>query len=317
MEYNIYKLGNIDLQSGKKIENAHLAYKTYGTLNESKSNVILYPTWYSGFISDNEWLIESLNPNKYFIIVIALFGNGESTSPSNNSTFSNCTLYDNVKYQHKLVKELFEIKKIELIIGWSMGAQQCFQWACLYPKMIKRILPFCGSSKTSPHNWIFLESLRKTLEIGNSVNIIKLFASIYAGWGFTQEFYKLEEWKKMGYDSIDDFIKNFWEKLFINKDPKNLGALIWTWQNADISDNMIFKKDLIAALINIKAKVLILSPENDLYFPKEDNYMENKIINDSNLIIIPGIWGHFAGGGINPNDNLFIHNQIKTLLSDI
>ncbi len=31
-----------------------------------------YPTWYSGFISDNEWLIGkgmALDPEKYFIIV--------------------------------------------------------------------------------------------------------------------------------------------------------------------------------------------------------------------------------------------------------
>ena len=74
MEFEIYNLGNITLQSGEILTNAKLAYKTYGLLNEAKDNVILYPTWYSGFISDNEWLIGNklaLNPDKYFIIVVS------------------------------------------------------------------------------------------------------------------------------------------------------------------------------------------------------------------------------------------------------
>lgn len=36
---------------------------------------------------------------------------------------------DNVKAQHKLVTEKFGIKTLALVIGWSMGAGQTFQWA--------------------------------------------------------------------------------------------------------------------------------------------------------------------------------------------
>ncbi len=48
MDYEIYDLGNVVLQRGATLRNARLAYKTYGTLNAAKSNVIVYPTWYSG-----------------------------------------------------------------------------------------------------------------------------------------------------------------------------------------------------------------------------------------------------------------------------
>lgn len=86
--------------------------------------------WYSGNIASNEWLIgagKALDPEKYFIIVPCLFGNGQSSSPSNTPApfdgprFPNCTLYDNVKCQHRLVTEKFGIKKIALVTGWSMG----------------------------------------------------------------------------------------------------------------------------------------------------------------------------------------------------
>ena len=75
----IFDLGDIKLQAGATLKNAKLAYKTFGTLNADKSNVILYPTWFTGFVSDNEWLVGegmALDPAKYFIIIVCAFGNG-------------------------------------------------------------------------------------------------------------------------------------------------------------------------------------------------------------------------------------------------
>lgn len=86
--------------------------------------------WYSGEIANNEWLIgpgRALDPSKYFIIVVCLFGNGQSSSPSNTPPpfngprFPKCTLYDNVTCQHRLVTELFGLKQLALVVGWSMG----------------------------------------------------------------------------------------------------------------------------------------------------------------------------------------------------
>lgn len=59
---------------------------------------------------------------------------------------------DNVRAQYKLVTEKFGIRKLKLVIGWAMGAGQAFQWAVSFPDMVERILPFCGSARTSPHN---------------------------------------------------------------------------------------------------------------------------------------------------------------------
>jgi homoserine O-acetyltransferase/O-succinyltransferase len=86
VDYEIFELGNFTLQEGATLRNAKLAYKTYGALNADKSNVIIYPTWYSGQHYDNEWLIGegmALDPQKYFIIIPNMIGNGLSTSPSN------------------------------------------------------------------------------------------------------------------------------------------------------------------------------------------------------------------------------------------
>ena len=59
--------------------------------------------------------------------------------------------------------EKFGIIKVKLVVGWSMGAQQTNQWGCLYPEMVERIAPFCGSAKTTPHNFVFLEGVKAAL----------------------------------------------------------------------------------------------------------------------------------------------------------
>lgn len=44
-DYEIFKLGDWELQSGEKILDAHIAYKTFG---DPKSPAIVYPSWFSG-----------------------------------------------------------------------------------------------------------------------------------------------------------------------------------------------------------------------------------------------------------------------------
>src|SRR5690348_6794629 len=171
-DYEIFELGDVVLQSAVTLRSAKLAYKTYGTLNDAKDNVIVYPTWYSGQHYENEWLIgagKALDPENYFIIIPNMFGNGLSSSPSNTAPpydrarFPGVTLYDNVRQQHRLVTEKFGIEKIALVVGWSMGAQQSYQWGALYPDMVARIAPFCGSARTARHNFVFLEGVKAAL----------------------------------------------------------------------------------------------------------------------------------------------------------
>src|SRR5262245_39877501 len=126
-DHEIYSLGDIVLQRGATLRDAKLAYKTFGTLNARKDNAIVYPTWYSGQHLNNEWRVGegmALDPNKYFIIIPNMFGNGLSSSPSNTpepynkSRFPQVTAYDNVRAQHRLVTEKFGIERLPLVTGW-------------------------------------------------------------------------------------------------------------------------------------------------------------------------------------------------------
>jgi homoserine O-acetyltransferase len=94
----------------------------------------------------------ALDPNRWFIIVPNMFGNGLSSSPSNTpppwhrARFPQIAVRDNVAAQHRLVTEVFGIETPPLVLGWSMGAGQSYQWAVSHPEMVQRILRFCGSA---------------------------------------------------------------------------------------------------------------------------------------------------------------------------
>ncbi len=333
-DYEIFNLGEVKLQSGATLRNAKLAYKTYGTLNADKNNVVVYPTWYSGQHYDNEWLIGegmALDPQKYFIIIPNMFGNGLSSSPSNTpppydrARFPHVTFYDNVAAQHRLITEKFGIEKIALVTGWSMGAGQTYQWGVSYPEMVARIFPFCGSAKTSLHNIVFLEGVKVAIQTDVAWQEgwydcqpnkgLRAVGRVYAGWGLSQAFYREKAYLQMGYSSLEDFLVAFWEGFFLRKDANNLLAMLWTWQNGNIGNTPGFDGNFERALAAIKAKAIVMPGKTDLYFPPEDNKYEVKHLPNAEFRVIPSIWGHFAGGGINSIDTEFIDRNIKELLA--
>ena len=335
-DYEIYSLGDFVLQRGATLRDAKLAYKTFGKLNAKKDNVVVFPTWYSGQHVDNEWLIGkgmTLDPAKYFIIIPNMFGNGLSSSPSNTpepynkSRFPQVTAYDNVRAQYQLVTEKFGIKKLKLVVGWSMGALQTFHWGAMYPDMVGRIAPFCGSAKCSRHNFVFLEGVKAALTADSAWNNgwydnkpekgLRAMARVYAGWGFSQTFYRQElDLKALGYSSLEDFLVAFWEGFFLPKDANNLLTMLWTWQNGDISDNELYKGDFKKALKAIKAKAFVMPSRTDLYFPPEDSEFEVANMPNAEFVPYESVWGHFAGGpGTSPNDVKFLDGKLKELLA--
>ena len=99
--------------------------------------------------------------------------------------------------------------------------------------------------------------------------------------------------------------------------PEDLLAQLWTWQHGDISAHPDFGGDLAKALASIRAKVLLMPGDHDLYFRVEDNRRELAHLANGELKPIPSIWGHRAGNPLQcPEDARFIESAVKTLLED-
>jgi homoserine O-acetyltransferase len=139
---------------------------------------------------------------------------------------------------------------------------------------------------------------------------------VYSGWGFSQAFYWEEAWRELGFTSFDDFLYGFWENFFRDgRDPNNLITMIRTWHSGNVGNTPGFGGDVEKALASIRCPLLAMPAEKDLYFPPEDEHWASQFIAQGEVRVIPGIWGHFAGGGPNPVDTAFIDAGIRDLLS--
>jgi homoserine O-acetyltransferase len=332
-DHEVFELTDVALQSGVSLPRVELAYKTYGELNPARDNVVLMPTYYGADHVDTEAMIgagRALDPARYFIVVPNLLGNGLSSSPSNTpppfdrAAFPNVTVYDNVACQHRLVREHLGIDRLRLVTGFSMGAQQAFQWGALHSDMVDAIAPFCGSARTSPHNRLFLDSVRAALVTDAAfaegsyeappAKGLRAFSVVYTGWAFSQDFFREEEYRKLGMSSVEDVVA-YLTGYFGRRDANDLLAMLWTWWHADISANDRFGGDFEGALRAITARAIVLPGETDLYFRVRDNELEVAEMKNAELRPIPSIWGHVAGLGVHGPDNEFIDRALNELLS--
>jgi homoserine O-acetyltransferase len=336
-QQGVYDAGDLILQSGARIPAARLSWKAHGTLNAARDNVIVYPTSYGAQHPDLEWLIgpdRILDPTRWFIVIPDMFGNGLSSSPADTPDYPTLvTIHDNVQLQRRALADLFGIDRVACVYGWSMGALQAYHWAALFPDAVERAVINCGVARTAVHNQVFLRSLMATLEaapehVGNGRFSAepraakRAFGRIYAGWALSQDFYRAGlhlasgPSPNLGAPDLETFLKTDWEDRFGARPAANQYAQLRTWEAADISANDLYDGDLAAALRAIKARVLLMPGDTDLYFRTADNATELPFLANAALRPIPSIWGHRAGNPVaNPADLLFILTEVRAWLA--
>ena len=337
LDTQIFDAGDVTLQSGVVFPALRLAYKTYGRLNAAKDNVIVYPTSFGAQHYDTEWLIEpggALDPERYFIIIPNLFGNGLSSSPSNcrgelgDAPFPTISYHDAVAVQRRLLTELFGITTVALVYGWSMGAMQAYHWAACHADMVQRAAIVCGSARCSPYNHVFLDGVKAALTAdpafkdgrfeGRPAAGLRAMGRVYAGWAMSYEFYRDELWREAGFTSLEDYLARTWDNAFAHRDADNLLAQIAIWQNGDISRCQAFGGDIDRALAAIRAHILLMPGQTDRYFDWRDNEAElGRLVNAASAELRPiaSVHGHRAGNPVRiPADRAFINTMISDFL---
>ena len=321
----VFALGDMPLSAGGVLRGATLSWHSHGTLSPARDNVVVYPTSYSAQAPELQWLLGPdgiLDPTRWFVVQPDMFGNGLSSSPSNDPEYpALVTSWDNVRAQSRLLTEHFGITRVHCVYGWSMGAQQAYHWAAALPGMVSRIVALCGSARTAVHNQVFLRSLMAVLEaapeyIGQGrfsaepVASMRAFARIYASWALSQDFYRAGLHLAAEPD-LEAFLRNQWEARWGIRAAANLYAQAKCWDAGDIAAG----GDLAQALAAIEARVLLMPGETDLYFRVADNAAELEHLRHGTLTPIPSIWGHRAGNPLgNAVDTAFVKTHVRAFL---
>lgn len=334
-ETEFVELGDLLLDSGQILHDARLCYQMVGAPNAERDNLVLIPSYYGGSHWGSLPLLGADSPlgsGEYCVVLTNLFGAGWSSSPSNASPgqrgadFPQISLADNVRAQAMLLDKLFgEQWRLRLVTGWSMGGMQALHWALLFPEQVQRILPFCCTAKCWPHNIVFLEGVKAALcadvawqqgryeappERG-----LRAFGRAYAGWAYSQAFFRREQWRALGFSSLEALLA-YWEEDHLAQDANDLLCVLATWQSADPAKLLGFDS-LEAALSSLVARAIIMPCSSDLYFTVDDARHEASLMPNAELRVLQSDWGHCAGGpGRSPEAMAQVFDAMTDLLID-
>ena len=333
-ERHEFVIVNFRTEGGVVLPLARIVYGTYGHLNADRSNTVLLPSHYMANYHGYEWLIGSekaLDPGKLFLVATELFGSGGSSSPSNTPEpfhgprFPQMTIRDNVEAVHRLLIEELKVTHLKAVIGFSMGAQQAFQWAVSYPEFADRIVATSGTAKTYPHGIVRLEGQIAALTAdpafqGGDYTApprigLEAFGMVWAGWLYSQEWWRRELWRTSAAPgtTFDQVLNNFRKRFSADANDYILQAR--TWERHDVGTTPGYGGDIESALRSIKVPLLYMPSETDLYFPVGDARIEAPFIPKCKLMPIPSLWGHTAGAASNTTDAKFLNENISRFFS--
>lgn len=330
-----FELGDFPLACGTTLPGAKLSYKTIGTLNANKSNAILFPHFLGGSPEALEMWIgdcHALDPAKYFIILPGQFGNGVSSSPNNTpapfngGSFPAARFADDVVAQRRLVTEQFGVHELQLILGWSTGALQTYEWAVQFPSMVKRAASIAGAPRPSPWTRLWLRTVIEEPITADPSWLQGYYSDALAvqtgkrrvghataltlpPHGMYREGEEL--YRNLGFSSVDDFVSRFWEAFWL---PQDANCIVLQARKAIAADPSR-GGDMVEALQRITAKVLVVAFPGDPMFPPEEGKLDAQRIAKARFLEVPSDFGHLATFALSQQDVRAVDGALRELLA--
>jgi homoserine O-acetyltransferase len=335
LERHEFVIHDFRTEGGTVLPEARIVYATLGRLNVAGDNAVLLPSHYMANVNGYNWLIgandRAFDPSRDFLVLTELFGNGRSSSPSNTPEpfhgprFPTTTIRDNVEAVHRLLTDELKVKHLRAVAGFSMGAEQAFQWAVSYPEFMDAIVATSGTAKCYPHGYVRLEGQIAALTTDPAwkngdydappAKGLEAFGVVWAAWLYSQEWWRQELWRTTPRPPAT--FELAWQQFrtAFRADANDYILQARTWQRHDVGTTTGFNGDTERALRSIKARVLYMPSETDLYFPITDARYEQAFIPRVTFTPIPSLWGHTAGAGSNPADLKFLNEHVAAFLN--
>ena len=168
----------VTLESGVVLPRVTLAYQTWGELSPARDNAVIVCHALTGSADVSDWwgaLIGpdgALDPARDFIVCSnvlgSCYGSTGPGTPEWDAVFGATpeapavTVRDLVRVQHQLVEAL-GIRRVQVVIGGSMGGMQALEWALLYPDLVERIAVLAAPAVHAPWAVALSESQRQAI----------------------------------------------------------------------------------------------------------------------------------------------------------
>jgi len=305
------------LESGKKLQGLELGFHTYGSMNESKSNVIWFchaltgnsevVSWWSGLVGEGKYF----NPEDHFIICVNVIGSCYgSTGPLSINpqtrepyfhNFPKLTMRD-IANTFLLLKNHLGINQIHTLVGGSLGGHQALEWSIIEPNCAKNLVLMATSAKCSPWATAFNESQRMAILMDETwkenhelagINGMKVARSIALLSYRNYDTYKISQ-SETDENKIDNFKASSYQRYQGEKLSVRFNAFSY-WALTEILDshNVGRNRGKIEEVLNqINCNTIIIGISSDVLFPPIEQEFIAQNIPNSKYFEIESIYGH-------------------------
>lgn len=305
-------------EAGETLPGLTIAYHTYGTLNEDKSNV----AWICHALTSNsnakDWwpgVIEKggmLDPEKYFVVCANIIGSCYGSSgplninPSTNqpyySSFPIITIRDMTR-AHIMLREYLAIEHIALLIGGSMGGYQALEWTLTENERIKKLFLLSTSATESAwgiaihsaqrlaieadHTWNHpnAEAGRKGLKAARAIGMLT-----YRNYEIIVEKQTDHEVEKLDNYKASSYINYQGDKLVNRFNAYTYWLLTKAMDSHHLSRGR--QKSVAELLHAIFQKTLIIAITSDILCPPTEQIFIANHLPNSTLVEIDSSYGH-------------------------
>ena len=306
---------------GGLLPSVRVAYRTWGTLNSRKDNVVLIcqaltgsadaDAWWDGMFSRGGAFDESTD----FIICTNVLGSCYGTTgpisvnPLTGShygpAFPLITIRDMVHVQRLLLAGL-GIERVKLVVGASLGGMQVLEWGFLYPDVVQALMPMGASGRHS--SWCIGQSEAQRQAIyadrdwndgwyqeghppGKGLAAARMMAMCtYRSFENFQSRFGREVQEGSTF-KVESYLRHQGRKLVERFDANTYITLTKAMDLHDLSRG---RGEYEEVLRSFTLPVEILSINSDILYPKEEQEELARLIPNSSILYLDEPYGHDA-----------------------
>jgi homoserine O-acetyltransferase len=321
--------GRFILDCGGFLTNPTVRYRSYGALNEDRTNCMVVCHALTGNAALDSWWGDMLGPGrvfdttKFFVICCNVLGSCYGTTgptsinPANGevygANFPEVTVRDTVRLHMSAVRDGLKIDHVACVIGGSLGGMQALEWALCGGSYVGCVLTMCCGAEHTPWQIGISEVQRQAIYADpkwRGGDYMKYRDPPFAGLSVARQCamitYRSHKayLDKFGREEIADeiagngqvryfeverYLRYQGEKFQKRFDPLSYIAVTRMMDTHDVGRG---RGGVQSALSKIKQPVLIIAVDSDILYPPCEQELLHRLIPNSEKHVIRSDNGH-------------------------
>lgn len=312
--------GSFLLDSGERLRDVEIAYRTWGELAPGRDNAVVVchaltgsadvDRWWGGLLGGGR----ALDPQSDFVIAANLLGSCYGTTGPQSprapgaiawgGDFPAITVRDQVRQQQRLLDAL-AVERIRLVIGGSLGGMVALEWALGDPRRVEALAVLSAPAHHGPWGIALSELGRRALALdpkfrgghypaddppvaGLALARAIAMTSYRSRPGFEQRFGRD---RRDGRFEVARYLEHQGKKLVDRFDANSYLALLGAMDSHDVARGRGSREKVLRAL---ELPALVVSSATDVLYPREEQLELATLLPAADHVELASAHGHDA-----------------------